>query len=52
MLGDTIETVEKHYVPFVKELRQRVRTILENDAAGLEATVTVTPASQLPKPIQ
>ena len=23
MLGDTIETVEKHYAPFVKELRQR-----------------------------
>jgi hypothetical protein len=23
MLGDTIETVEKHYTPFVKELRDR-----------------------------
>src|SRR5439155_21014121 len=29
MLGDTIETVEKHYTPFVKELRERVRNILE-----------------------
>jgi hypothetical protein len=24
MLGDTIDTVEKHYTPFVKELRDRV----------------------------
>ena len=25
VLGDTIETVEKHYAPFVPELRERVR---------------------------
>jgi len=35
MLGDTIETVEKHYTPFVRELRERVRIILES-GAGLE----------------
>jgi hypothetical protein len=35
MLGDTIETVEKHYTPFVRELRERVRMILET-GAGLE----------------
>jgi hypothetical protein len=29
MLGDTIDTVERHYTPFVKELRDRVRNILE-----------------------
>ena len=29
VLGDTIETVEKHYAPFVPELRERVRRILE-----------------------
>jgi hypothetical protein len=29
ILGDTVETVEKHYAPFVKELRDRVRGILE-----------------------
>jgi site-specific recombinase XerD len=40
MLGDTIETVEKHYTPFVKELREPVRSILEN-GTGLEATVTL-----------
>jgi len=54
-LGDTIETVEKHYAPFVKALRDRVRTILESDG-GLEQMGTqesktppgVRPASQLP----
>ncbi len=35
MLGDTIETVEKHYTPFVKELRERVRNILET-GTGIE----------------
>jgi integrase len=35
MLGDTIETVEKHYTPFVRELRERVRIILET-GTGLE----------------
>jgi len=35
MLGDTIETVERHYTPFVKELRERVRNILES-GTGLE----------------
>jgi integrase len=43
MLGDTIDTVERHYTPFVKELRERVRSILEN-GTGLESSVT--PASQ------
>jgi integrase len=35
MLGDTIDTVEKHYTPFVKELRERVRNILET-GVGIE----------------
>jgi len=35
MLGDTIETVEQHYTPFVKELRERVRNIPES-GSGLE----------------
>jgi hypothetical protein len=47
--GDTIETVEKHYTPFAKELRERVRSILETDS-GLESPVT--PVSQSPRPIQ
>lgn len=35
MLGDTIDTVERHYTPFVKELRDRVRNILET-GTGIE----------------
>jgi integrase len=52
MLGDTIETVEKHYMPFVRELRERVRRILEN-GAGLEeiaAMAAETTQSDLKKP--
>jgi integrase len=48
MLGDTIQTVEQHYTPFVRELRERVRSILETDS-GLESTVT--PVSQSQRPI-
>lgn len=35
MLGDTIDTVERHHTPFVKELRDRVRGILET-GVGIE----------------
>jgi integrase len=45
MLGDTIETVEKHYMPFVRELRERVRRILEN-GAGLEEVAAIAPETQ------
>ena len=34
-LGDTIQTIEKHYAPFTKELRDRGRRIMEN-GEGLE----------------
>jgi integrase len=37
-LGDTIETIERHYAPFTKELRDRVRRIMEN-GEGLEKTL-------------
>jgi integrase len=30
LLGDTVATVEKHYAPFVKALRDRARRIMEN----------------------
>jgi integrase len=45
MLGDTVETVEKHYAPFVPALRERVRRIMEN-GSGLEGPTTIahTPA--------
>lgn len=35
LLEDTVATVEKHYAPFVKELRDRTRRIMEN-GEGLE----------------
>jgi hypothetical protein len=38
-LGDTVETVEKHYAPFVRELRERARRIMES-GKGLEITGT------------
>jgi hypothetical protein len=37
-LGDTIATVEKHYTPFTKDLRERVRRILEN-GEGIEKNI-------------
>jgi integrase len=37
LLGDTVSTVEKHYAPFVKELRDRARRFMEN-GEGLEKT--------------
>jgi integrase len=39
LLGDTVETVEKHYAPFVRELRERARRIMES-GEGLEITDT------------
>ena len=37
LLGDEIATVEKHYAEFVKELRERVRRMMESNEGGLEA---------------
>jgi integrase len=37
LLADTIETVERHYAPFTKELRERVRGLID-DGEGLEKT--------------
>jgi len=37
LLGDEIATVEKHYAEFVKELRERVRRMMESSEGGLEA---------------
>jgi integrase len=35
LLGDTVGTIEEHYTPFVRELRERARSIMEN-GEGLE----------------
>ena len=37
LLGDTVATVEEHYAPYVKELRDRARRIMES-GEGLEKT--------------
>jgi integrase len=52
MLGDTIETIEKHYMPVVRELRERVHRILENGAGleGIAAMAPETTQSDLKKP--
>lgn len=31
LLGDTVDTVERHYAPFVKELRERTRRLLQSN---------------------
>jgi integrase len=43
LLGDTVDTIEKHYAPFVKELRERARRIMES-GEGFE--ITGTPRAQ------
>jgi hypothetical protein len=42
MLGGTIDTIEKHYTSFVKELRDRVSNILET-GTGIEESGKITP---------
>lgn len=39
LIGDTVDTIEKHYAPFVRELRERARRIMES-GEGLEITGT------------
>ena len=46
MLGDTIDTIERHYTPFVKELRERVRNILETGVGIEESAKTASESSQ------
>ncbi|MGB6718210.1 MAG: site-specific integrase [Candidatus Acidiferrales bacterium] len=39
LIGDTVDTIERHYAPFVRELRERARRIMET-GEGLEITGT------------
>lgn len=39
LIGDTVDTIEKHYAPFVRELRERARRIMET-GSGLEIAGT------------
>jgi len=49
LLGDTVSTVEKHYAPFVRELRERARRIMEN-GEGLEKASGTIWAQSTPSP--
>jgi integrase len=53
LLGDTVDTIERHYAPFVKELRERTRRIMEN-TEGIERAdctfITQCPADEAIKP--
>jgi integrase len=51
LLGDTVDTVEKHYAPFVKELRDRSRQLMEN-GRGLENCTIITQSPAKPATIQ
>jgi integrase len=41
LLGDTVDTVERHYAPFVPELRDRARRLMDNDQ-GMENCTIIT----------
>ena len=42
LLGDTVDTVERHYAPFVKELRERTRKLLQNSEGIEKADCTIS----------
>jgi integrase len=48
ILGDTIHTIETHYAPFVRELRERARRFIESEE-GLEAPGTLSAHYPAPK---
>ena len=49
LLGDTVDTIEKHYAPFVRELRERARSIMENGEGLEKAFGTIWAQSERPK---
>jgi integrase len=53
LLGDEIATIEKHYAPFVRELRERVRNLMET-GKGIHAFEPQRSAPQvlIPKSMQ
>jgi integrase len=48
LLGDTVETIERHYAPFVRELRERARGIMET-GKGLEMAGTPRAQDKMPE---
>jgi hypothetical protein len=53
LLGNEISTVEKHYAPFVRELRERVRTLMETgEVIHAYATQNSAKSIRRQRPIQ
>jgi len=53
LLGDEIATVERHYAPFVRELRERVRTLMETgEGIGQYAKESPTARNPRTNPVQ
>jgi integrase len=48
-LGDTVAVVEQHYAPYVKELRERTRRIMESPDGIEKATVNCTILAHQPE---
>ncbi len=53
LLGDEIATVEKHYAPFVRELRERVRALMETgEGIHQYGERTALPRANKPESVQ
>ena len=52
LLGDEIATVEKHYAPFVRELRERIRSLMESGKGLDHYNAEFSSRSIRPKSIQ
>jgi hypothetical protein len=46
LMGITVEMLEKHYAPFVPELRDRVRTALESGLESIQSAARATTGEQ------
>lgn len=47
ILGDEVATIERHYAPYVRELRERARGFMDSTEGGLEK-ITSTILTQSP----
>jgi integrase len=52
LLGDEIATIEKHYAPFVRELRERVRALMESSDGIAKYAVSASPETKKQGAIQ
>jgi hypothetical protein len=49
-LGDTVAVVEEHYAPYVRELRERTRRIIESPEGLEKPAADCTIIAQQPAP--